>query len=190
MTNSEAAHRTSTVGNPRQYGVVLIGCRILSALVILEANGGALTRCSTARWHRYATAVASATCACLEAYCSSLVSCMLKISRVCAHCACFDNPPALNASHCCTADAPSTSGRRVVISRHEIPLDLLVARHDPRKVPNSAVCSSKELRQVKKDAAWAQNREQLLAAAAAGFHVALFAWNLAFWGFEGMPPDR
>jgi hypothetical protein len=33
-------------------------------------------------------------------------------------------------------------------------------------------------------------REHMLAAAAAGFHLALFAWNLAFWGFEGMPPDR
>lgn len=91
---------------------------------------------------------------------------------------------------CVATDGASTSGRRVVISRHEIPLDLLVARHDPRKVPNSAVCSSKELRRVKQDAAWAQNREQLLAAAAAGFHLVLFAWNLAFWGFEGMPPDR
>jgi hypothetical protein len=33
-------------------------------------------------------------------------------------------------------------------------------------------------------------REHMLAAAAAGFHLALFAWNLAFWGTEGMPPDR
>jgi hypothetical protein len=33
-------------------------------------------------------------------------------------------------------------------------------------------------------------REHVLAAAAAGFHVALFAWNLAFWGSEGMAPDR
>eukprot|EP00878_Enallax_costatus_P006554 GHUV01006871.1.p1 GENE.GHUV01006871.1~~GHUV01006871.1.p1 ORF type:complete len:142 (+),score=6.78 GHUV01006871.1:492-917(+) len=85
---------------------------------------------------------------------------------------------------------PSTSGRRVVISRHEIPIDLLVARHQPHKVPKGAVCSAKELRQVKKDAAWAMSREHMLAAGAAAFHLALFAWNLAFWGFEGMPPDR
>jgi hypothetical protein len=37
---------------------------------------------------------------------------------------------------------------------------------------------------------WSSKREQILAAAAAGVHVALFAFNLAFWGFEGMPQDR
>jgi hypothetical protein len=43
---------------------------------------------------------------------------------------------------------------------------------------------------LRRNADWASNREQLFAAAAAGVHLALFAWNLAFWGFEGMPHDR
>lgn len=90
----------------------------------------------------------------------------------------------------CAADAPSTSGRRFVIPRNEIPVELLVARHNPRQAPSSTICSNAELRQAHRDAAWAGKREHVLAAAAAGFHLALFAWNLAFWGFEGMPPDR
>eukprot|EP00882_Tetradesmus_deserticola_P006035 GHRQ01006353.1.p1 GENE.GHRQ01006353.1~~GHRQ01006353.1.p1 ORF type:complete len:111 (+),score=22.28 GHRQ01006353.1:185-517(+) len=89
-----------------------------------------------------------------------------------------------------SSDVASSSGRRVTMPRHELPLQLLVARHDPRRVPASAVCSTAELRQVRKNADWAMKREHMLAAAAAGFHVALFAINLAFWGFEGMPPDR
>jgi hypothetical protein len=88
------------------------------------------------------------------------------------------------------ADVASTSGRRFVIPRNEIPVDLLVARHDPRKVPSSAICTTAELRQAHRDSAWAGKREYLIAGAAAGLHVAMFAWNLAFWGFEGMPPDR
>lgn len=90
----------------------------------------------------------------------------------------------------CAADAPSTSGRRFVIPRNEIPVEFLVARHDPRKVPSSTLCSNAELRRAHHDAAWAGKREYLLAGAAAGLHLAMFAWNLAFWGFEGMPPDR
>lgn len=91
---------------------------------------------------------------------------------------------------CLPADVASTSGRRFVIPRNEIPVDLLVARHDPRKVPSSAICTTAELRQAHRDSAWAGKREYLIAGAAAGLHVAMFAWNLAFWGFEGMPPDR
>lgn len=67
---------------------------------------------------------------------------------------------------------------------------MLLARHDPRKVPSSAICTTAELRQAHRDSAWAGKREYLIAGAAAGLHVAMFAWNLAFWGFEGMPPDR
>ncbi|KAF8072397.1 hypothetical protein HT031_000056 [Scenedesmus sp. PABB004] len=85
-------------------------------------------------------------------------------------------------------DGPSTSGRRVVIARHELPLELLLARREPAAL--GVVCGAGELRRVRRDAAWSQRREHLLAAAAAGFHLALFAWNLAFWGFEGVPPDR
>lgn len=90
----------------------------------------------------------------------------------------------------CCADAPSTSGRRFTIARNEIPVELLVASHNPRKVPSSALCSNAELRQAHRDASWAGKREYLLAGAAAGLHLAMFAWNLAFWGFEGQPPDR
>jgi len=43
---------------------------------------------------------------------------------------------------------------------------------------------------LRRDADWASKREQIFATAAAGVHLALFAWNLAFWGFEGMPHDR
>lgn len=93
-------------------------------------------------------------------------------------------------SSCRPADAPSTSGRRFTIPRNEIPVELLVASHNPRKVPSSALCSNAELRQAHRDASWAGKREYLLAGAAAGLHLAMFAWNLAFWGFEGMPPDR
>ncbi|WIA08061.1 hypothetical protein OEZ85_007527 [Tetradesmus obliquus] len=89
-----------------------------------------------------------------------------------------------------SSEVASTSGRRITMPRHELPLELLVARHDPRRVPASALCSTAELRQVRRNADWAMKREHVLAAAAAGFHLALFAWNLAFWGFEGMPPDR
>lgn len=100
----------------------------------------------------------------------------------------------LHMPDCCIehmhADAPSSSGRRFVIPRNEIPVELLVAKHDARKVPSNALCSTAELRQAHKDAAWAGKREYMLAAAAAGVHLAMFAWNLAFWGFEGMPPDR
>jgi hypothetical protein len=52
------------------------------------------------------------------------------------------------------------------------------------------ISSPSEVRQAKRDIAWAKNREQLIAGAAAGIHLALFSFNLAFWGFEGMPPDR
>eukprot|EP00877_Chromochloris_zofingiensis_P011588 jgi/Chrzof1/6683/Cz19g05180.t1 len=88
------------------------------------------------------------------------------------------------------AGPSNPSRRRVTIARHEIPLDLLVAKHDPRKLPKHVVASEENIRRVNKDFAWSSKREHLLAAAAAGVHLALFAYNLAFWGFEGMPPDR
>jgi len=52
------------------------------------------------------------------------------------------------------------------------------------------ISSEASTRRANRDARWAQKREHLLAAAAAGFHVMLFAYNLAFWGFEGTAPDR
>ena len=47
-----------------------------------------------------------------------------------------------------------------------------------------------QVRQAKRDLAWTRQREQWIAGAAAGVHLALFSFNLAFWGFEGTPPDR
>lgn len=74
--------------------------------------------------------------------------------------------------------------------RESIPLDLLVVRPDPRKLPPQIISSEESVRRANRDARWAQKREHVLAAIAAGFHLALFAYNLAFWGFEGTAPDR
>lgn len=38
--------------------------------------------------------------------------------------------------------------------------------------------------QASRDLHWARTREQWIAAAAAGVHLALFMYNLAFWGSE------
>ena len=80
--------------------------------------------------------------------------------------------------------------RRVSIPRHELPLDLLVSHHDPKKFPRHTLATEADHIRLRRDADWASKREQIFATAAAGVHVALFAWNLAFWGFEGMPHDR
>ena len=84
----------------------------------------------------------------------------------------------------------SSGGRRITIPRGEIPLDLLVTRPDPSKLRPSVLASQASVRRANRDAAWAMKREHVFAALAAGFHVALFAYNLAFWGFEGQAPDR
>ena len=93
--------------------------------------------------------------------------------------------------------AASSSGRaqdasRPHISLHgtPIPLDFLVQSHDPKKYPQGAVCTPKQLKEARKDFMWSCQREQVFAAVAAGIHVAMFAYNLAFWGSEGMPQDR
>lgn len=74
--------------------------------------------------------------------------------------------------------------------RNTIPLDLLVVRHDPVKVPDRIVMHKEDIRQHNSNIEWASKREQLFATAAAGVHLTLFAFNLAFWGFEGQAPDR
>jgi hypothetical protein len=73
--------------------------------------------------------------------------------------------------------------------RDRLPLDLLLFREEHR-VPASAYPSNQQLKQSARDASWGAKKEHLIAIAAAGFHLALFAYNLAFWGFEGMAPDR
>lgn len=72
-------------------------------------------------------------------------------------------------------------------SPNDIPLSLLLAREDSSKLP---LVSRQAARTEARDAWWSNNREALLAAGAAGVHLALFAYNLAFWGFEGRAPDR
>ena len=61
---------------------------------------------------------------------------------------------------------------------------------DINAYPPGVVCTPKQQRKARKDLMWSRSREQLFAAAAASVHLAIFAYNLAFWGFEGMPPDR
>lgn len=79
--------------------------------------------------------------------------------------------------------------RRVGMPREQLPLNLLVV-NEASKYPDSVYPSEKQLKQTAKDISWGAKKEHLIAAAAAGLHVAAFAYNLAFWGFEGMAPDR
>ena len=81
-------------------------------------------------------------------------------------------------------------GQQVQIHGAYVPLDWLVVQHNAAKFPASVCVSADKLRQDNRDIGWARKREQLFAAAAAGVHLATFAYNIAFWGFEGMPPDR
>jgi len=83
-----------------------------------------------------------------------------------------------------------SSSRRVVMARGEVPLNLLVTHQPPGKLQGGKIVSKDETRRLRRDVSWAQRREGLLAVAAVGVHVAIFAYNLAFWGFEGMPQDR
>lgn len=87
-------------------------------------------------------------------------------------------------------DASTSQPQRLCIPKHKLPLDLLVVRHNPQQLGPSVVTSASDIRRINRDVGWAQKREGLLAAAAAGLHLTLFAYNLAFWGFEGRPPDR
>ncbi|KAI8470311.1 MAG: hypothetical protein J3K34DRAFT_458915 [Monoraphidium minutum] len=74
--------------------------------------------------------------------------------------------------------------------------DLLVARGAAGGAPGAPgpppalLASEASVRRAGRDAAWAAKREHAFAALAAGFHLAIFAYNLAFWGFEGTAPDR
>mmetsp|Transcript_26199 Transcript_26199/g.57230 ORF Transcript_26199/g.57230 Transcript_26199/m.57230 type:complete len:142 (+) Transcript_26199:64-489(+) len=87
----------------------------------------------------------------------------------------------------------SSSGRQpklVNVHGAQVPLDWLVVRHDPKRYPAKTIVSPQQSRQANRDLEWNRKRDQLFAAAAAGVHLAIFAYNLAFWGFEGQPPDR
>jgi hypothetical protein len=71
-----------------------------------------------------------------------------------------------------------------------VPVNWLVREHDPRKYPTSVLSTPEKIRQANRSIHWTKSREQLIAGAAAGVHLTLFSFNLAFWGFEGMPRDR
>lgn len=98
--------------------------------------------------------------------------------------------PALTDPAATNSDGGEALKYRITIPRHELPLDYLVVKHDPKKYKPEELSTSAQIDQANRDITWAHRREHLFAAAAAGVHVALFAYNLAFWGFEGMPPDR
>lgn len=78
----------------------------------------------------------------------------------------------------------------VPMRREALPMDLLVAKEDSSKLPRGVVQTKEQLRDVRHDVHWASKREHIFAAVAAGMHLAGFMFNLAFWGVEGMPPDR
>ncbi|PNW72030.1 hypothetical protein CHLRE_16g685350v5 [Chlamydomonas reinhardtii] len=85
----------------------------------------------------------------------------------------------------------ASAGPRVVQMRREaIPAELLLVKEDPSKLPAGVLQTREQLKQAQRDINWAGKREQVFAAVAAGWHLASFALNLAFWGVEGMPPDR
>jgi len=91
-----------------------------------------------------------------------------------------------------SSSSSQQSNSRNTVSFHgtAIPVDYLVQRHDPKKYPARAISTPEQIKQTRKDVAWAASREQTFAAAAASIHLIGFAYNLAFWGFEGMPQDR
>ncbi len=73
-----------------------------------------------------------------------------------------------------------------------MPVDWLVrdANRDAQRYPSSSISTPSQIREAKRNLGWARRREEVIAGAAAGIHLALFSFNLAFYGFEGMPPDR
>ncbi len=71
-----------------------------------------------------------------------------------------------------------------------VPVEWLVQRHDSKRFPDRVLMTRPQQERTLQDRKWAQGKDQWLAAAAAGVHLTLFAYNLAFWGSEGMPPDR
>lgn len=79
---------------------------------------------------------------------------------------------------------------RVPVHGVRVPVDWLIVKHDPQRYSTQQLSTPAQTRQTHRNIVWAQQREKYIAAAAAGVHLALFSFNLLFWGFEGMPPDR
>lgn len=71
-----------------------------------------------------------------------------------------------------------------------LPMDLLVASPSQEPISRAFIVSKPEHERTQQNQRWAETRDQWIAVAAAAVHVAAFAYNLAFWGSEGMPSDR
>eukprot|EP00798_Chlamydomonas_sp_ICE-L_P016477 gene16477-22699_t len=98
---------------------------------------------------------------------------------------------ALEASAGTSADAPSCPRvQTVAVHGSHVPVNWLVKSHDSSKYPEHTIVTPRQCRQTNRDLKWAQKREHVFAVAAAGVHLAMFSYNLAFWGSEGTPPDR
>ncbi|KAG1668628.1 hypothetical protein FOA52_002481 [Chlamydomonas sp. UWO 241] len=82
------------------------------------------------------------------------------------------------------------SSQTVHVHGRNVPADWLIQSHDPKRFPASTLTSPAQQRQANRDMGWARTRDLWIAGAAAGLHVALFSFNLAFHGLEGTPPDR
>lgn len=90
-----------------------------------------------------------------------------------------------------TSGRLSEAPRAVRMPRRDtLPLELLLAKEDPASLPRGTLVTKEQSKQARRDADWAGKREHVFAAVAAGFHLSVFAFNLAFWGFEGQAPDR
>jgi hypothetical protein len=86
-----------------------------------------------------------------------------------------------------TTSSSSQSEQKVSVHGAQVPVSWLL---NTKSYPTNTLSTPDQIRQAKRDVGWAKNREQLIAGAAAGVHLAMFSFNLAFWGFEGTPPDR
>ena len=82
------------------------------------------------------------------------------------------------------------SSRSVSVHGAQVPVDWLVMRHDAAKYPGHTLSTQSDVRAANRNLTWNRQRDQWIAAAAASMHLAMFSFNLAFWGTEGMPPDR
>lgn len=71
-----------------------------------------------------------------------------------------------------------------------MPMDLIVASPSQEPVSKAFMVSKSEQERTQRNQRWAETRDQWIAFAAAAVHIAAFAYNLAFWGSEGMPSDR
>ena len=89
-----------------------------------------------------------------------------------------------------STSASSSSSPSVRVHGTSVPLDWLVVKLDASKYSKTSIVNQDQARQAARDIKWAKERDALIAATAAGIHLAMFSFNLAFGGMEGQPPDR